>query len=105
MPAAPFEVIPAIDVLDGRCVRLSQGRYDEATVYGEDPAAVAEEFARYPIARLHVVDLDGAKAGRPVNGETVRDIVARAAGVPVQLGGGVRSPEDVAEALDWASTG
>lgn len=101
MPAAPFEVIPAIDVLDGRCVRLSQGRYDEATVYGEDPAAVAEEFARYPIARLHVVDLDGAKAGRPVNGETVRDIVARAAGVPVQLGGGVRSLEDVAEALDW----
>jgi len=101
MPAAPFEVIPAIDVLDGRCVRLSQGRYDDATVYGEDPAAVAEEFARYPIARLHVVDLDGAKAGRPVNGETVRDIVARAAGVPVQLGGGVRSPEAVAEAFDW----
>ncbi|MEE2679625.1 MAG: 1-(5-phosphoribosyl)-5-[(5-phosphoribosylamino)methylideneamino]imidazole-4-carboxamide isomerase [Myxococcota bacterium] len=97
----PFEVIPAIDLLGGRCVRLAQGRYDEATVYGEDPAAVAERFAGHPIARLHVVDLDGAKAGRPVNAEAVRSIVSRAGGVPVQLGGGVRSLDAVAEALDW----
>ena len=100
-PPAPFEVIPAIDLLGGRCVRLSQGRYEEATIYGEDPAAVAGDFARHPIARLHVVDLDGAKAGRPINGEAVRGILARAAGVPVQLGGGVRSLDAVEEALAW----
>ena len=60
----PFELIPAIDLLDGRCVRLSQGRYDQATVYDEDPAAVAAGFARHSIPRLHVVDLDGARSGR-----------------------------------------
>ena len=84
---AGFEVIPAIDLLEGRCVRLSQGRYDDATVYGEDPGAVAAEFARQAIPRLHVVDLDGAKAGRPLNAEAVRAIVAAVGDVPVQRGG------------------
>ncbi len=60
-----FEVIPAIDLLEGRCVRLSQGRYEEATVYDEDPAAVAARFVALGIPRLHVVDLDGARSGRP----------------------------------------
>jgi phosphoribosylformimino-5-aminoimidazole carboxamide ribotide isomerase len=99
MDVTAFELIPAIDLLDGRCVRLAQGRYDEATVYGEDPAAVAARFAEHPLARLHVVDLDGAKAGRPKNGPAVRAIVASARGIPVQLGGGIRSVEIVAEAL------
>ncbi len=94
-----FEVIPAIDLLGGRCVRLAQGRYDAATVYADDPAAVAARFAAHPIARLHVVDLDGAREGRPANREAVRAIVARAGGVPVQLGGGLRSRADVEEAL------
>ena len=58
---ANFELIPAIDLLDGRCVRLSQGRYDAATVYGDDPGDVAAGFVRQAIARLHVVDLDGLK--------------------------------------------
>ncbi|MCH7708157.1 MAG: hypothetical protein IH884_06690, partial [Myxococcales bacterium] len=85
---ARFEVIPAIDLLDGRCVRLTQGKYDEATVYGDDPSAVAAGFAELAIARLHVVDLDGARAGRPVNGDAVRAIVAAVGDAPVQLGGG-----------------
>jgi phosphoribosylformimino-5-aminoimidazole carboxamide ribotide isomerase len=72
-------------------VRLAQGRYDQATVYGEDPAAVAAGFAAHPLARLHVVDLDGAKSGRPENAEAVRRIVESAGGIPVQLGGGIRS--------------
>jgi len=80
-------------------VRLAQGRYDEATVYGEDPGAVAADFAAHPLARLHVVDLDGAKAGRPVNTAAVRRIVANAGNIPVQLGGGIRGLAAVEEAL------
>ncbi|HEY5656671.1 MAG TPA: 1-(5-phosphoribosyl)-5-[(5-phosphoribosylamino)methylideneamino]imidazole-4-carboxamide isomerase [Myxococcota bacterium] len=95
-----FELIPAIDLLDGACVRLAQGRYDAATVYERDPAVVAERFVRHPIGRLHVVDLDGAKAGRPCNRDTVRRIVERAGRVPVQLGGGIRTLRDVEEALE-----
>jgi phosphoribosylformimino-5-aminoimidazole carboxamide ribotide isomerase len=84
---ATFELIPAIDLLEGRCVRLAQGRYDRATIYGDDPGEVAARFAAHPLRRLHVVDLDGARAGRPEN--------AAARGIPVQVGGGMRSPADV----------
>jgi phosphoribosylformimino-5-aminoimidazole carboxamide ribotide isomerase len=94
-----FEFIPAIDLLEGRCVRLTQGRYDAATVYGEDPGALAAEFAAHPLARLHVVDLDGAKAGHPANSVAVRAIVASAGEIPVQLGGGIRNAAAVDEAL------
>jgi phosphoribosylformimino-5-aminoimidazole carboxamide ribotide isomerase len=97
---ARFELIPAIDLLGGRCVRLSQGRYDAATVYDDDPAAVAARFASHGIPRLHVVDLDGARQGRPCNAESVRRIVASAGRVPVQLGGGIRSLEAVEQALE-----
>jgi phosphoribosylformimino-5-aminoimidazole carboxamide ribotide isomerase len=93
--APPFELIPAIDLLEGRCVRLSQGRYDDATVYGEDPAAVAARFAAHPLRRLHVVDLDGARSGRPENGAAIRAILAAAGKVPVQVGGGMRTLADV----------
>ena len=79
-------------------MRLTQGRYDEATIYGEDPAAVAAGFAVHPLARLHVVDLDGAKAGRPVNTAAIRAIVGAAGRVPVQVGGGIRTLASV-EAL------
>lgn len=91
-------VIPAIDLLGGRCVRLTKGRYDEETVYSEDPVAVARDWVRQGARRLHVVDLDGAREGRPVHLDAVREIAA-AAGVPVQLGGGLRSLDDVAAAL------
>jgi phosphoribosylformimino-5-aminoimidazole carboxamide ribotide isomerase len=92
---AGFELIPAIDLLEGRCVRLSQGRYDRATVYGEDPAALAARFAAHPLRRLHVVDLDGARSGRPENAAAIAAILAAAGRVPVQVGGGMRSLADV----------
>jgi phosphoribosylformimino-5-aminoimidazole carboxamide ribotide isomerase len=96
---AAFELIPAIDVLGGRAVRLAQGSYERATVFSDDPGEVAERFARHSIPRLHVVDLDGARQGRPVNADALRRIVACAPGVPVQLGGGLRSLEAVEQAL------
>ena len=95
-----FELIPAIDVLGGRCVRLAQGRYDAVTVYDEDPGAVAARFAAHPIRRLHVVDLDGAKSGSPVNRDAIARIVRAAGDVPVQLGGGLRSAEAVDAVLE-----
>jgi phosphoribosylformimino-5-aminoimidazole carboxamide ribotide isomerase len=92
---AAFELIPAIDLLDGRCVRLSQGRYDRVTVYEDDPSKVAANFASYPLRRLHVVDLDGAKAGRPCNRQAVAAILEEVSGIPVELGGGIRTLESV----------
>jgi phosphoribosylformimino-5-aminoimidazole carboxamide ribotide isomerase len=86
-------------LLDGRCVRLAQGRYDEATIYGENPAEVAAGFAAHALARLHVVDLDGAKAGETCNAEAIRGIVAGAGTIPVQLGGGIRTVAAVDAAL------
>ena len=94
-----FELIPAIDLLEGRCVRLSQGRYDQPTVYGDDPAEVAGRFVAHSIRRLHVVDLDGARCGKPVNVDAIRGIAEIAAAVPVQLGGGLRTLAAVEEAL------
>jgi phosphoribosylformimino-5-aminoimidazole carboxamide ribotide isomerase len=94
-----FQLIPAIDLLEGSAVRLAQGRYEEATVYDADPAAVAARFAAHAIGRLHVVDLDGAKAGRPLNTSAVRAIVGAARGIPVQLGGGIRDLQGVEDAL------
>jgi phosphoribosylformimino-5-aminoimidazole carboxamide ribotide isomerase len=100
MPVAgAFELIPAIDILGGRCVRLSQGDYAQATVYSEDPAEVAAGFARLAIPRLHVVDLDGAKVGRPLNAEVLRRILSRVGAIPVQLGGGLRDLAAVETAL------
>jgi phosphoribosylformimino-5-aminoimidazole carboxamide ribotide isomerase len=93
-----MEIIPAIDLKEGACVRLYQGDFAQATVYGTDPAAMARRWVEAGATRLHVVDLDGARAGAPVNTEAVRAIV-EAAGVPVQLGGGLRSEEAIAAAL------
>jgi phosphoribosylformimino-5-aminoimidazole carboxamide ribotide isomerase len=97
--ANAFELIPAIDLLDDRVVRLRQGRYDEVTVYDSDPPAVAARFAAAGITRLHVVDLEGARDGAPRQRETVRAIVEAATGIPVQLGGGVRDIAAVESAL------
>lgn len=97
----PFELIPAIDLLGGEAVRLSQGDYDQATVYESDPAKVAREFASKGIRRLHVVDLEGAKAGRPMAQAPVRRILAEVGDVPVQLGGGLRDRAGIEEALSW----
>jgi phosphoribosylformimino-5-aminoimidazole carboxamide ribotide isomerase len=82
-------VIPAIDLKAGKCVRLRQGRMEEATVYGEEPGEMARHWEHLGARRLHVVDLDGAFAGRPENLEAIRTI-RRAISIPVELGGGVR---------------
>jgi phosphoribosylformimino-5-aminoimidazole carboxamide ribotide isomerase len=92
------QVIPAIDLLGGQVVRLRQGRYDEVTVYHRDPPRLAASWAGRA-ARLHVVDLEGARVGRPVQSSLVQSIVA-AFGPGVQLGGGVRTAEAVRAVLE-----
>jgi len=94
-----MQVIPAIDLRGGSCVRLRQGDYDQETVFGDDPAAMAARWQDQGATRIHLVDLDGAKQGRPVNVEAVRVILGRVA-VPCQLGGGVRDDRTIAEWLD-----
>ena len=89
-----FSVIPAIDVLEGRCVRLSEGRREHVTIEGGDPAAAAARFVADGARYLHLVDLDGAFSGRPSPG-LVERIVAAASGVPVQIGGGLRDARSV----------
>ena len=96
-----MEMIPAIDLRGGRCVRLVQGDYDRETVFSDDPAAVAQRWAEEGAPRLHVVDLDGAREGRPVNDEAVRRIIDAVA-VPVQVGGGVRDLDAVER---WLAAG
>lgn len=93
-------IFPAIDLRGGRCVRLRQGDYQQETVFGDDPAALARRWAAQGARYLHLVDLDGARAGHPVNGPSVR-AAAAAVDVPCQLGGGLRTEADVAEALGW----
>ena len=96
-----MDIIPAIDIRGGRCVRLTQGDYDRETVFGVDPVAMAVHWASMGATRLHVVDLDAAKDGRPVNDAIIRRIVTEA-GVPVQVAGGVR---DHAAIHRWAEAG
>lgn len=92
-------LIPAIDLKNGQCVRLRQGRMDDVTVFSDDPAAIARQFVDEGAERLHVVDLDGAVKGQPINLRVVEQIVA-AVNVPVQIGGGVRDEETVQRYLD-----
>ena len=92
-------VIPAIDLRGGRCVRLKQGEMSRETVYSDDPAAMARQWTGLGAERLHVVDLDGAVQGRPVNREVVQRI-AGAASVPIQVGGGIRDLDAIASYLD-----
>ena len=97
----PFEVIPAIDLRGGKCVRLFQGDYARETVYGDDPVEVARRWQGLGAPRLHVVDLDGARSGEQANAGAVRAIVD-AVSVPVQLGGGVRDLDAVS---NWLRAG
>jgi len=84
-----FELIPAIDLKEGQCVRLKQGRMEDATVYGSNAGEMAAHWQALGAKRLHVVDLDGAFAGKPANQEAIRDI-CQVMNIPVQLGGGLR---------------
>jgi phosphoribosylformimino-5-aminoimidazole carboxamide ribotide isomerase len=93
-------ILPAIDLRGGQCVRLRQGDYAQETVFGDDPAAMACRWVNQGATFLHLVDLDGAREGRPINGDSVRRITA-ASGVPCQLGGGMRHEDHIAAALEW----
>jgi phosphoribosylformimino-5-aminoimidazole carboxamide ribotide isomerase len=93
-------VIPAIDLIEGKCVRLYQGDYGKKTLYRKDPVDQAREFQAVGFQRLHVVDLEGARSGSGQNRRMICRIV-EATELPVQVGGGVRSPEDVSELLGW----
>ena len=93
-----MQVIPAIDVKDGRCVRLYQGDYQRMTVYDEHPAGVAARFQAAGARLIHLVDLDGAATGRPTNLTAIRDVVGEVT-IPVELGGGIRSMETVEACL------
>ena len=94
-----IEIIPAIDIIDGKCVRLSQGDYDSKKVYNENPVEVAKEFEANGVRRLHVVDLDGAASHHVVNHRVLEQIATRTSLI-VDFGGGVKSDEDLKIAFE-----
>ena len=93
-------LIPAIDIKNGRCVRLRQGRMDQETIYGEDPIAMAGRWIEAGARRLHIVDLDGAIAGKPENADVIHDIAETYPGIPIQVGGGIRDEDPIQTYLD-----
>jgi phosphoribosylformimino-5-aminoimidazole carboxamide ribotide isomerase len=93
------ELIPAIDMMDGKCVRLAQGRFDAVTVFSDDPAEMALRWESEGAQRLHLVDLNGSRMGAPQEVEAIKRIVA-AVGIPVELGGGIRSLDTARQMLD-----
>lgn len=93
-------LIPAIDLKDGRCVRLRQGRMEDETVFGDDPVAVAQRWVDAGARRLHMVDLNGAFEGKPVNAGVIRAVAEAFPDLPMQVGGGIRDEETVQAYLD-----
>jgi phosphoribosylformimino-5-aminoimidazole carboxamide ribotide isomerase len=93
-------ILPAIDIRGGHCVRLRQGDYAQETVFSNDPAAMAKHWVDQGATFLHLVDLDGAKEGCPVNVESIQQIV-QAIDIPCQMGGGLRTEEHISQALEW----
>ncbi|MFK7778668.1 MAG: 1-(5-phosphoribosyl)-5-[(5-phosphoribosylamino)methylideneamino]imidazole-4-carboxamide isomerase [Gimesia sp.] len=94
-----MEILPAIDIRGGKCVRLRQGDYAQETIFGDDPTEMARRWADGGAQRLHLVDLDGAKEGKPVNHEIVKKIV-QAVSIPCQMGGGIRDEAAIQLMLD-----
>jgi len=94
-----MEIIPAIDLLNGKCVRLNQGNYNEVTKFNSDPVKQAQIWEKQGAKRLHLVDLDGAKTGEPINDQTIKEI-KKSISIPIQLGGGIRNIERAKELLD-----
>jgi len=94
-----MEIIPAIDLLNGKCVRLNQGNYNEVTKFNSDPVKQAQVWESQGAKRLHLVDLDGAKTGEPINDQTIKDI-KKAISIPIQLGGGIRNVDRAKELFD-----
>jgi len=97
-----IEIIPAIDIMDGQCVRLSQGQYNQKTVYSNNPALVAKAFENNGFKRLHLVDLDGAKSGEPKNLNVLKQICSKTK-LTVDYSGGLRTLEQVKTALDYGA--
>jgi phosphoribosylformimino-5-aminoimidazole carboxamide ribotide isomerase len=98
-------LIPAIDLQDGRCVRLRQGDLDDATIFSEDPSAIATQWIDQGARRLHLVDLNGAVAGKPKNESAIKSIIAAVGGdIPVQIGGGIRDLDTIERYLDAGIT-
>ncbi len=97
-----MDIIPAIDIRGGKCVQLVQGDYNRETVYGDDPVAMAHRWVDAGAARLHVVDLDGARDGVPVNDEAIRAIVRAVPATPIEVAGGIR---DLADIERWLAAG
>ncbi len=95
-----MELIPAIDLKEGKCVRLRQGRMEDSTVFSDDPVAMASRWVDAGATRLHLVDLDGAFAGSPVNHPAIEAICKAFPDLPIQVGGGIRSAETVERYLD-----
>lgn len=93
-------LIPAIDLKDGKCVRLRQGRMDDSTIFSDDPVAMAGRWVEAGARRLHIVDLNGAFAGQPVNAQVIRRIAQAFPELPIQIGGGIRNEETVETYLD-----
>ncbi len=93
-------LIPAIDLKDGQCVRLRQGRMDDDTVFSDNPLEMAGKWYAAGARRLHLVDLNGAFEGKPVNGEIIQDITRTYPDLPIEIGGGIRTPETVEAYLD-----
>src|SRR6187455_2423620 len=94
-----MRIIPAIDIIDGKCVRLTQGDYAQKKIYNENPLEVAQEFESAGLKFLHLVDLDGAKAGRVVNWKVVQDITS-STNLVVDFGGGIKKPDEIEKLLD-----
>ncbi len=94
-------IIPAIDLKDGRCVRLQQGDMDSATIFSDDPVAMARHWAAQGARRLHIVDLNGAVAGKPKNEKVIREMIAAVGdALPIQLGGGIRDLDTIESYID-----
>ena len=94
-----MDVIPAIDLLEGRCVRLFQGDYEQSQVFNENPVEVARQWEAEGATRLHLVDLDGAKAGKPENWKAI-EAIAQAVSLPIEVGGGLRDADRVSALFD-----
>ena len=97
-----MQIIPAIDIIDAKCVRLTQGDYSQKTIYNEDPLEVAKEFEGAGLTRLHLVDLDGAKAKKIVNLEVLKSI-AKGTSLKVDFGGGIQSDFDINLAFEYGA--
>ena len=93
-------LIPAIDIKNGKCVRLKQGRMEDETIYGDDPLVIAKRWIDVGARRLHIVDLDGAIAGKPENADIIHDIAEAFPDIPIQVGGGIRDEDTVQTYMD-----